>query len=69
MSKKASVESFQVKITRNDRFAQMSHQEKVIEQKKKEIQARLDQKQKGGGSSASESNKSSTTSNSKQSKR
>lgn len=69
MSKKASVESFQVKITRNDRFAQMSHQEKVIEQKKKEIQARLDQKHKGGGSSASESNKSSTTSNSKQSKR
>lgn len=69
MSKKASVESFQVKITRNDRFAQMSHQEKVIEQKKKEIQARLEQKQKGGGSSTSESNKSSGLSNSKQSKR
>lgn len=69
MSKKTSVESFQVKITRNDRFAQMSHQEKVIEQKKKEIQARLEQKQKGAVSSTNETNKSSTTSNSKQSKR
>ncbi|KAF5282992.1 hypothetical protein FQA39_LY04863 [Lamprigera yunnana] len=47
MSKKPSVDAFQTKTTRNDRFAQMSHQEKVIEQKKKEIQARLDQKLKG----------------------
>lgn len=47
MSKKGTIEVFQSKITRNDRFAQMSHQEKVIEQKKKEIQARLEQKQKG----------------------
>lgn len=69
MSKKGSVESFQVKITRNDRFAQMSHQEKIIEQKKKEIQAKLEQKQKGGGSSTSDSNKSNTPSNTKQNKR
>ncbi|KAK5650982.1 hypothetical protein RI129_002011 [Pyrocoelia pectoralis] len=47
MSKKPIVDVFQTKTTRNDRFAQMSHQEKVIEQKKKEIQARLDQKLKG----------------------
>lgn len=46
MLRKTAAESFQVKITRNDRFAQMSHQEKVIEQKKKEIQAKLEQKQK-----------------------
>lgn len=46
MSKKGTIEVFQTKITRNDRFAQMSHQEKVIEQKKREIQARLEQKQK-----------------------
>lgn len=46
MSKKGTIEVFQTKITRNDRFAQMSHQEKVIEQKKREIQAKLEQKQK-----------------------
>ncbi|KYB29006.1 hypothetical protein TcasGA2_TC030741 [Tribolium castaneum] len=47
MSKKLSItDPFQPKITRNDRFAQMSHQEKVIEQKKKEIQAKLEAKQK-----------------------
>ncbi|KAJ8984649.1 hypothetical protein NQ317_009877 [Molorchus minor] len=44
MSKKS--DSFQPKITRNDRFAQMSHQEKVIEQKKREIQAKLEAKEK-----------------------
>ncbi|XP_063909039.1 arginine-glutamic acid dipeptide repeats protein-like isoform X2 [Zophobas morio] len=48
MSKKLSItDPFQPKITRNDRFAQMSHQEKVIEQKKREIQAKLEAKQKG----------------------
>ncbi|XP_017771547.1 PREDICTED: actin cytoskeleton-regulatory complex protein PAN1-like isoform X2 [Nicrophorus vespilloides] len=46
MSKKSTIEVFQTKISRNDRFAQMSHQEKLIEQKKKEIQAKLEQKQK-----------------------
>lgn len=47
MSKKQlGSEVFQMKITRNDRFAQMSHQEKLIEQKKREIQAKLEQKQK-----------------------
>lgn len=61
MSRKGAVESFQVKITRNDRFAQMSHQEKVIEQKKKEIQAKLEQKQKSLAAAAdSKSNTSST---------
>lgn len=34
---KKGVEIFQPKITRNDRFAQMSHQEKIIEQKKKKF--------------------------------
>lgn len=47
MSKKVPLaDPFQPKITRNDRFAQMSHQEKVIEQKKREIQAKLEAKQK-----------------------
>jgi hypothetical protein len=47
MSKKLAItDPFQPKITRNDRFAQMSHQEKVIEQKKREIQAKLEAKQK-----------------------
>lgn len=47
MAKKPpNAEAFQTKITRHDRFAQMSHQEKLIEQKKREIQAKLDQKQK-----------------------
>lgn len=47
MSKKQpGSEVFQMKITRNDRFAQMSHQEKLIEQKKREIQAKLEQRQK-----------------------
>ncbi|CAH1155218.1 unnamed protein product [Phaedon cochleariae] len=45
MSKK-NIDSFQTKITRNDRFAQMSYQEKLIEQKKREIQAKLDAKEK-----------------------
>ncbi|KRT78183.1 hypothetical protein AMK59_7691, partial [Oryctes borbonicus] len=54
MSKKGAIEVFQSKITRNDRFAQMSHQEKVIEQKKKEIQARLEQKQKGQATATSD---------------
>lgn len=66
MSKKSgSVESFQVKITRNDRFAQMSHQEKVIEQKKKEIQARLEQKAKGSVSLNEASKTGSATSSAK----
>lgn len=66
MSKKSgSVESFQVKITRNDRFAQMSHQEKVIEQKKKEIQAKLEQKAKGNVSSGEASKTGSATSGAK----
>ncbi|XP_022919527.2 uncharacterized protein [Onthophagus taurus] len=61
MSKKGATEVFQSKITRNDRFAQMSHQEKVIEEKKKEIQARLEQKQKGQVSSSTEPKASTTT--------
>ena len=52
-------------MTRNDRFAQMSHQEKVIEQKKKEIQARLEQKQKEGAKSIENKSSSSVTSPSK----
>ncbi|KAK4883540.1 hypothetical protein RN001_006859 [Aquatica leii] len=69
MSKKTSVDVFQTKTTRNDRFAQMSHQEKVIEQKKKEIQARLDQKLKGSVvTSTSNESKPSNVSTSKQSK-
>lgn len=52
-SRKGTVDVFQTKTTRNDRFAQMSHQEKIIEQKKKEIQARLEQKQKGNANSTS----------------
>lgn len=46
MSKRPLLDPFQPKITRNDRFAQMSHQEKVIEQKKREIQAKLEAKEK-----------------------
>lgn len=62
MSRKAAVESFQTKITRNDRFAQMSHQEKIIEQKKKEIQAKMEQKQKSmSAAAAADSNKSNST--------
>lgn len=45
MSRK-NAESFGTKPSRNDRFAQMSRQEQVIEQKKREIQARLQQQQK-----------------------
>ncbi|XP_045465905.1 uncharacterized protein LOC123674844 [Harmonia axyridis] len=44
MSKKEALH--QQKMSRNDRFAQMSHQEKIIEQKKKEIQAKLEAKKK-----------------------
>lgn len=43
MAKK--VDTFQQKISRNDRFAQMSQQEKIIEQKKKEILAKLEAKE------------------------
>lgn len=43
MAKK--VDTFQPKISRNDRFAQMSQQEKIIEQKKKEILAKLEAKE------------------------
>ncbi|XP_057658879.1 SURP and G-patch domain-containing protein 1-like isoform X1 [Diorhabda carinulata] len=45
MAKKVDV-NFQSKISRNDRFAQMSQQEKLIEQKKREILAKLDAKEK-----------------------
>lgn len=66
MSKKLSVtDPFQPKITRNDRFAQMSHQEKIIEQKKREILAKLDARIKpaiADNSSAKSSNNASTTS-------
>lgn len=69
MSRKATIESFQMKITRNDRFAQMSHQEKLIEQKKKEIQAKLEQKQKSVATTTTTDNtKSSTTNTTKQDK-
>lgn len=68
MSKKLSItgDPFQPKITRNDRFAQMSHQEKVIEQKKKEIQAKLEAKQKSNAENAA---KASSPTPSKDSKR
>lgn len=46
MSKKSVEGTFQSKISRNDRFVQMSYQEKLIEQKKKEIQAKLEAKDK-----------------------
>lgn len=71
MSRKATIDVFQTKTTRNDRFAQMSHQEKVIEQKKREIQARLEQKQKGNNttSTTTESKSTNSVSSSKQSKR
>ncbi|KAJ8952932.1 hypothetical protein NQ318_006549 [Aromia moschata] len=54
MSKKLS-DTFQPKITRNDRFAQMSHQEKVIEQKKREIQAKLEAKEKAAKADSNKS--------------
>lgn len=53
------IDSFATKTTRNDRFAQMSRQEQVIEQKKREIQARLQQKEKSSKTSTP-SNKVST---------
>lgn len=43
MAKKVDI--FQQKISRNDRFAQMSQQEKIIEQKKKEILAKQEAKE------------------------
>lgn len=55
---KKGTEVFQTKISRNDRFAQMSHQEKVIELKKKEIQAKLEMKQKGIGVAGGDKNNS-----------
>lgn len=36
----------QNKMTRNDRFVQMSQQEMLIEQKKREIQAKLEAKRR-----------------------
>jgi hypothetical protein len=67
MSKKLAItDPFQPKITRNDRFAQMSHQEKVIEQKKREIQAKLEAKQKNTTENAT---KASSPTPSKQAKR
>ncbi|CAH0553669.1 unnamed protein product [Brassicogethes aeneus] len=51
MSKKIP-DTFQPKITRNDRFAQMSQQEKIIEQKKKEILEKLEAKQKANAENA-----------------
>ncbi|XP_044756831.1 arginine-glutamic acid dipeptide repeats protein-like [Coccinella septempunctata] len=44
MSKKEALQL--QKMSRNDRFAQMSHQEKIIEQKKKEILEKLEAKKK-----------------------
>ncbi|XP_074038988.1 uncharacterized protein isoform X2 [Leptinotarsa decemlineata] len=68
MSKKA-VDTFQNKITRNDRFAQMSQQERIIEQKKKEIQAKLEAKEKASKAEVKQSPKSvSTSSNQKDGK-
>lgn len=61
MSRKATVDVFQTKTTRNDRFAQMSHQEKLIEQKKREIQAKLEQKQKSSNLPPAENKASSST--------
>lgn len=43
MSKK--VDTFQQKMSRNDRFAQMSQQEKIIDQKRKEILAKIEAKE------------------------
>lgn len=43
MAKK--IDGFQQKISRNDRFVQMSQQEQIIEQKKKEILAKLEAKE------------------------
>lgn len=44
----------QSKMTRNDRFAQMSFQEKLIEQKKREIQAKLEAKRRQGNQETKE---------------
>lgn len=60
MSKKGTIEVFQTKISRNDRFAQMSHQEKLIEQKKREIQAKLEQKKTAKDTESSKSRPKST---------
>lgn len=59
MSRKNITDAFQTKTTRNDRFAQMSRQEQVIEQKKREIQARL-QQQKDKSAPATTSSTTST---------
>ncbi|XP_049820564.1 uncharacterized protein LOC109599640 isoform X2 [Aethina tumida] len=60
MSKKLA-DTFQPKITRNDRFAQMSQQEKMIEQKKKEILAKLEAKQKAAAEAGKSTNSNSKT--------
>lgn len=61
MSRKIVSEAFTAKPSRNDRFAQMSRQEQVIEQKKREIQARLQQQQKEKTSTTSSTSSSSST--------
>lgn len=63
MSRKHTLGVFQTKTTQNDRFAQMSHQEKIIEEKRKEIQTRMEQKLKTttNTTTTTESKTSSTT--------
>ncbi|KAK9884466.1 hypothetical protein WA026_007309 [Henosepilachna vigintioctopunctata] len=58
MSKKEA--SHQQKMSRNDRFAQMSHQEKIIEQKKREILAKLEAKKESEISGQDDKSKSSS---------
>ncbi|KAJ8917195.1 hypothetical protein NQ315_012687, partial [Exocentrus adspersus] len=67
MSKRPVLDPFQPKITRNDRFAQMSHQEKVIEQKKREIQAKMEAKEKEKTTKADNNKAKSDTAKSKDS--
>lgn len=69
MSKRPLLDPFQPKITRNDRFAQMSHQEKVIEQKKREIQAKLEAKEKEKAAKVDTNKSKSDASKSKDTKR
>lgn len=59
MSRKNITDTFATKTTRNDRFAQMSRQEQVIEQKKREIQARLQQQKDKKDQQASNATKTS----------
>lgn len=43
-------------MSKNDRFAQMSQQEMLIEQKKREIQAKLEAKRRQNNQEAKEKN-------------